>query len=139
MEVNKILECSVTTSCFIPFFSMKVHAGVPAIIDNPTFIKVDINKHLIKNPSSTFFVQVMGSSMIDAGIKENDLLVVDKFIEPINNNIVIAVINSEFTIRRLRIDHTGIFLMTESRFASSLEVNEDCYICGVVTSVIKQF
>jgi DNA polymerase V len=138
VEINKILFCAITEPCPIPFFNMKVQAGAPAAVDNPTFIKLDINKHLIKNPNTTFFVQVTGESMVDAGIYENDLLIVDKFIEPNNNNIVIAVINSKFTIRRLKIDNTGIFLVAENTPISSIEVNEDCYICGVVTSVVRQ-
>ncbi len=138
MEINKILFCAITEPCPIPFFNMKIQAGSPAVVDNPSFIKLDISKHLIKNPSTTFFVQVTGESMIDAGIYENDLLIVDKFMEPNNNNIVIAVINSKFTIRRLKIDNTGIFLVAENTPTSSIEVNEDCYICGVVTSVVRQ-
>ena len=49
MEINKILFCAITEPCPIPFFNMKVQAGAPAAVDNPTFIKLDINKHLIKN------------------------------------------------------------------------------------------
>jgi len=134
----KIIECSTDTSYKIPFFAMKVQAGFPSPADGALFNRLDLNKHLIKNPTATFFVQVTGESMIDAGIKENDILVVDKSLEPANNHIVIAVLNNEFTVKRLKIDTTGMYLVAENKAFPSLKIDEDCYICGVVTSVIHQ-
>lgn len=134
----KILECSIDTSYRIPFFAIKVQAGFPSPAEGALFNRLDLNKHLIKNPSATFFVQVTGESMIDAGIKEDDILVVDKTLEPINNQIVIAVISNEFTVKRLKIDTTGMYLVAENKLFPSIKVDEDCYICGVVTSVIHQ-
>ena len=133
-----IFECSTHTSYKIPFYANKVQAGFPSPADGALFNRLDLNKHLIKNPTATFFVQVTGESMIDAGIKENDILVVDKTLEPVNNHIVIAVINNEFTVKRLKIDTTGMHLIAENKSFPSLKIDEDCYICGVVTSVIHQ-
>ena len=92
MEVTKISQASITDACEIPFFDMKVQAGSPSPADGHMCNRLDLNRHLIKNPNATFFVQVTGESMIDAGIKENDLLVVDRAIEATNNKIVITAI-----------------------------------------------
>ena len=138
MRQNRIYECDVTNSCKLPFFDIRVQAGLPSIADSTSFIKLDINKHLIKNPASTFFVEVRGESMINAGIKENDILVVDKFKAPRSNNIVIAVINSKFSIRRLLVKDDRMFLIAENTDSVFLEVKENTYICGVVTSIVKK-
>lgn len=139
MKTLQILACSIDTAYDIPLYEMKVPAGSPAPIDGYMCNRLDLNKHLIKNPSSTFFVQVTGESMIDAGIKENDLLVVDRNIEATHNKIVIAVINNEFTVKRLKVIHNEVFLEPENSNYSRIKLEEGSYIWGVVTSVIQQF
>lgn len=138
MIVTKISECSIEQICEIPLFNMKVPAGAPAPIDGYMCNRLDLNRHLIRNPSSTFFVQVTGESMIDAGIKENDLLVVDKNVQATNNKIVIAVVNNEFTVKRLKIIDNEYFLIPENKNYLPIKLEEGSYIWGVVTSVIQQ-
>ncbi len=139
MDVVNFLQVSTDSSCFIPFFHMKIQAGLPSLIDNTSFIKVDLNKHLIKNPETAFFVQVIGDAMVNAGIGEEDWLVVDKFITPKHTDIVVAVINGNFALRRLKIENGESFLVTENSAPSITTLDDTCYICGVVTSVIHQF
>jgi DNA polymerase V len=139
MKVSKISECSTDQTYEIPFFEMKIPAGAPSPIDGYMCNRLDLNRHLIRNPSSTFFVQVTGESMIDAGIKENDLLIVDKNIEATNNKIVIAVVNNEFTVKRLKIVNNESFLIPENKNFFPIKLEEGSYIWGVVTSVIQQF
>lgn len=139
MEVTKISQASITDECEIPFFDMKVQAGSPSPADGHMCNRLDLNRHLIKNPNATFFVQVTGESMIDAGIKENDLLVVDRAIEATNNKIVIAVVNNEFTVKRLKIINNEAFLMPENTKFLPIKMEEGSYIWGVVTSVIQKF
>lgn len=134
----QILECSVDVSYKIPFFAMKVQAGFPSQVEETVFNRLDLNKHLIKNPSATFFVEVSGETMINAGIKAGNILVVDKMLIPRNNNIVIAVVDKEFTVKRLKIDTTGMYLISENKLFNSVKVEDNCYICGVVTSIINQ-
>ncbi len=140
MQVANILQCAVSEEmCEIPFFDMKVQAGTPSPADGYMCNRMDLNRHLIKNPNSTFFVQVTGESMIDAGIKENDLLVVDKSIVATNNKIVIAVVNNEFTVKRLKIINGEGYLMPENKDFAPIKMDKDSYIWGVVTSVIQKF
>jgi len=139
MQVKKIFECSVEEVCELPFFDTKIQAGLPSPVDGHMCNRLDLNKQLIKHPNSTFFVQVTGESMIDAGIKENDLLVVDKAIQPTNNKIVIAVVNNEFTVKRLKIIDNETYLVPENKDFQPMKIGEGCYIWGVVTSVIQQF
>lgn len=138
MQVTKILGCSVDEICELPLYESKVQAGFPSPADGYMCNRLDLNKHLIKHPKSTFFVQVTGESMIDAGIKENDLLVVDKAIQPTNNKIVIAVVNNEFTVKRLRLINNESYLIPENKSFPPMKIEEGTYIWGVVTSVIQQ-
>ncbi|MGI4776419.1 MAG: LexA family protein [Janthinobacterium lividum] len=138
MKLTQIFECSIGKVCEIPLFETKIPARAPSPIDGYMCNRMDLNKHLIKNPQSTFFVQVTGESMIDAGIKENDLLIVDKNIEATNNKIVIAVVNNEFTVKRLKIINDEAFLIPENRNFLPIKLEEGSYIWGVVTSVIQQ-
>ncbi|HJD66770.1 MAG TPA: hypothetical protein LFV91_07115 [Rickettsia endosymbiont of Bembidion nr. Transversale] len=80
MQIKEIFSCSVEKACELPLFDTKVQAGYPSPADGYMSNSLDLNSHLIKHPKSTFFVQVTGDSMIDAGIRENDLLIVDKLI-----------------------------------------------------------
>ncbi|WP_253307437.1 MULTISPECIES: LexA family protein [unclassified Rickettsia] len=139
MKVAKISQCSVEKICELPLYETKVQAGFPSPADGYMSNSLDLNSHLIKHPKATFFVQVTGDSMLDAGIKENDLLIVDKSIKPTNNKIVIAVINNEFTVKRLKIINNEAYLVPENKDFLPTKIEENTYIWGVVTSVIQQF
>jgi DNA polymerase V len=121
-----------------PLYSSRVSAGFPSPTDDHIETKLDLNRYLVKRPAATFFVRVEGDSMIGAGIHENDLLVVDRSIKPTNGKIIIAVINGELTVKRLRLQKGNITLMPENERYSALTVDEtmDFTIWGVVTNVI---
>ena len=123
----------------VPFFSMRVQAGFPSPADDSMMAKLDLNQHLIKNPNATFFMRAGSDSMISAGIKENDLLLIDRSIKPKNNSIVIAVVDREFMVRRLKIMGKNIYLMSENEKFTHAKLDEDFHIWGVVTSVIHRF
>jgi len=77
-----------------------VPAGFPSPADDVKD-KIDLNEHLIRRPESTYLIRVQGDSMIDAGIFDGDLLIVDRSIEPTTGDIVIAVVNGDFTVKKL--------------------------------------
>ena len=79
---------------------IKASAGFPSPAENYIEERLDLNKHLIKNSESTFFIRVSGNSMINAGIRNNDILVVDKGIFPANNAIVVASLDGELLIKK---------------------------------------
>ena len=86
----------------IPFFSSRVQAGFPSPADDHLEDTLDLNKYLIHHEESTFFVRAQGDSMLDAGIYPGDILVVDKSLDAKNGKIVIAVVDGEFTVKRLQ-------------------------------------
>jgi len=121
-----------------PIFETKVPAGFPSPAGDYEEDKLDLNKHLIRNPAATFFVRVTGHSMVKAGIHDGDLLVVDRSIEPRDKNVVIAVVNGELTVKRIRIRKNKLTLEAENENYQSQEINEEMEfeVWGVVTNVI---
>ena len=100
--------------------------------------RIDLNKLLIKTPSATFFVKVEGESMVNAFIPNNSILVVDRSLNAISGNIVVAVINGELTVRRLLQTHARIFLKPENPKYQPIEINEEMsfQVWGVVITII---
>lgn len=123
----------------LPFIKNGISAGFPSPADDYLEDTIDLNKEIIKNPSSTFYGRVKGVSMVDAGIYPNDILVVDKSLEPRNNDIVISYIEGEFTLKRIRKDKTGVWLVPENKYYQPIQITEDMefLIWGVVTHIIK--
>jgi DNA polymerase V len=85
----------------LPFFGSKVSAGFVSPADDHLESELDLNHHLIKHPAATFFVRAKGDSMQEAGIFENDILIVDRSLTPQNNDVVIAAVVGELTVKRL--------------------------------------
>jgi len=121
-----------------PFFEAGVPAGFPSPATDYEENKLDLNKYLIKNPAATFFVRATGDSMVGAGIHSGDLLVVDRSLEPRDKCVVIAVINGELAVKRIRIQKKKITIEPENENYSAQEITEDMEfeVWGVVTNVI---
>jgi len=83
------------TKLKLPFVSNGISAGFPSPADDFLDINIDLNKHLIKNPSTTFYGRVKGDSLKDAGIHDGDLLIVDKSLEPTNGKIAVCFIDGD--------------------------------------------
>ena len=134
----EIIQPDQTTECKRPLFLVPVSAGFPSPADDYIENSLDLNKHLIKHPAATFFVSVKGDSMIDAGIHSGDILIVDKSLDATDKKVVIAVVDGEFTVKRVRIIDKKIYLLPENKEYSSTEITEsmDFTIWGVVTNVI---
>lgn len=101
-------------------------------------LSLNLNQHLIKHPAATFFVRACGQSMCDAGILDGDLLIVDRSLTPINNSIIIVVINGEFAVKRLKIINGGRFLYTANTSYKPIAVTDiaDFKAWGVVIYAI---
>jgi DNA polymerase V len=117
-----------------------VEAGFPSPADDYLERAIDLNEELVLNPAATFFVRVKGESMRNAGIHAGDILVVDRSLTPSDRQIVIAMIDGEFTVKRLRRRGGGVFLEPENPDYPSIEVgeNQELTIWGAVTFVIHQ-
>lgn len=135
---NVLLPAGNAKNMHLPLFAHRVPAGFPSPADDYIERTLDLNEHLIDHPSATFFVRVTGCSMEGAGIHDGDLLVVDRALEPVHGRIVIAAIDGELTVKRLRIGQEGIWLEPENPAYSALQIVEglDCVIWGVVRHVI---
>ena len=116
-------------------------AGFPSPADDYIEAPLDLHTHVVKHPSATFFVRVSGDSMRGAGIRDRDLLVVDRSLEPADKSIVIAVLDGAMSVRRLRRCDGVARLATESGNAPAMGVvvNEGDEIWGVVTHALHAF
>lgn len=125
----------------IPLYSHSVAAGLPASVDEAIEEKLDLNAALTRDPSRSFCVRANGDSMIDAGIQDGDVMLVDTSIEASDNDIVIAVVNNELTVKRLRQTPENLWLQPENVNYPAIIVTEetDLRVLGVVTCTIHQF
>jgi DNA polymerase V len=137
-KVAAVFAPDRSTACSLPLYVTPVSAGFPSPAEDYLEGKLDLNKHLIKHPSATFFVRVTGDSMIDVGIHEGDMLIVDRALEPHDGSIVIAVIDGELTVKRLRKKADELLLVAENKNYQPIAVHEETSfeIWGVVTNVI---
>ena len=122
----------------LSIFSARVSAGFPSPAADYEEGKLDLNKHLVKNPAATFFVRVSGDSMTGAGVHDGDLLIVARSKEPVSGNVVIAVLDGEMTVKRLRIRSGKYTLEPENDNYPVQEITKDSEfeVWGVVTNVI---
>jgi DNA polymerase V len=122
------------------FVDVGISAGFPSPADDFKQQRISLDKELIKNKEATFFARVSGQSMIGAGLDDNDLLVVDKSLEPEHNKIAVCFIDGEFTVKRLKVEADGIWLQPENPDYEPIKVTEEnnFVIWGIVTSVIKK-
>ncbi len=119
--------------------TIKASAGFPSPAENYIEERLDLNKYLIKNSESTFFIRVSGDSMINAGIRNNDILVVDKGVFPNNNSIVIASLDGELLIKKFLKNKSGsCYLKSENINYPPIKLSSDMdlRIWGVVTYAI---
>ena len=121
-------------------FTNPVYAGFPSPAEDFVDRKLDLNDYLIKNPSATFFVKVNGNSMINAGVFDKDILIVDRSLEPSDGKVVIGVINGEFTVKRILKKGNRLFLKAENEIFKPIEITEDMdfKIWGIVSYTIHK-
>ena len=132
---------STTKRFRIPLLNDSVSAGFPSPAEDYTEENIDLNEHLISNPFSTFFLRVRGDSMKNAGIKDKDLIIVDKSLIAKPGDIVIAMIDGEFTIKRLSIKNNELYLKAENHNYPdfSFKNHIDIQIWGVVIYSIHSY
>ena len=138
--IDRIMEFISQKGLIFPVYTTQVQAGFPSPADDTLPETFDLIKYLIKNPPATFLVRATGDSMTGAGIFANDVLVVDKSAEASNDDIVIAVVNNEFTVKRLVKKDGRIELKAENPAFSPIIINDeqDLNIWGVVKHVIHE-
>jgi len=140
-DVASITLVNPNSVMSIPLASEKVAAGFPSPAQDYVDKTLDMNEHLIKNEAATFIVKVASLSMRDAGIDIDDELIVDRSIEAKHEDIVIALIDNEFTVKRLMIEGDNRWLKAENPEYSDIHLKDgqEMVIWGVVTYVLKPF
>ena len=123
-----------------PLLASRVEAGFPSPADDYVERSLDLNEELIHHPAATYFLRAGGRSMQGAGIHDGDLLVVDRSITPEVGMVVVAVVDGEFTVKRLARGKEGMVLAAEHPGYAPIAIGPDTEVrmWGVVTSVIHR-
>ncbi|MDA3954329.1 MAG: translesion error-prone DNA polymerase V autoproteolytic subunit [Bacteroidales bacterium] len=139
----KIFVPDTSSEMSLSLLESMIPAGFPSPADDYLELPLDLNEKLIRNPSSTFFAQISGSSMINAGINDGDIVIVDKSLQAKNDSVLVCIIDGEFTLKRFKkIDEENAFLMAENPEFDPIKINKHntFQIWGVVTySIHKQY
>lgn len=122
------------------FFEDRVQAGFPSPAQGEYADSIDLNRALITNPAATFCARVIGNSMVEAGINEGDLLIIDRSLTPHDGNIAVCYVDGDFTVKRLSVRDDGIYLTPANAKFPELRVSEDSnfQVWGVVSHIIKK-
>lgn len=138
-NIIDIFSADTETELELPYVDNGISAGFPSPALDFVDLTIDLNRHLIKNPSATFYGRVKGESLKNAGICNGDLLIIDRSLEPTNGKIVVCYIDGEFTAKRVQIFKNEILLIPENENYQPIRVTEEnnFLIWGVVTHVIK--
>ena len=144
MKELDIYSGSFESALDLPYADQGIRAGFPSPAQDYMDKSLDFNKELIQHPSATFYAKVVGFSMIKAGINEGDIIVIDRSLEPRQNDIVVAYINGEFTMKYLdlsRMQFGEIWLRPGNDEFPSFRItpNDELTVWGVVSKVIKNF
>ncbi len=124
----------------------EIKAGFPSPAQDYVENGIDLNRELVKNPSSTFFGRARGTSMEGAGIFDGDLLIIDKSLEPYEGAVAVCFIDGEFTLKRIHFEREGVkvvavWLQPENDSYSPIKVTEEnqFIIWGIVTHSVRSF
>ncbi|MDB0006837.1 translesion error-prone DNA polymerase V autoproteolytic subunit [Flavobacteriales bacterium] len=124
----------------VPLYGDSVPAGFPSPADD--YLDMDLNLHdyLVQHPSATFCVRAIGDSMVDAGIQSSDVMVIDRALTPKNNDIILAVVNGEFTVKRIKKSEDELYLMPANENYKPMKITEEMnfQVWGVVTFIIHK-
>ena len=139
-SISDIWLVDDSQSVELPYYDTKVQAGFPSPAEDHLEQRLDLNTLVIDNPSATFFVRVAGESMRGIGITDGDILVVDRSIEIWGNRIIVAVIDSEFTIKRFTKRNGTVVLEAENPDYPPIKITEemDFSVWGVVCWTLKK-
>ncbi|MGP9631132.1 LexA family protein [Halomonas sp. AOP42-C1-46] len=121
----------------LPMFASAVRAGFPSPADDHLDADIDLHRHVVKRPASTFFVRAEGDSMLGDGIHHGDLLVVDRSLEPLPGRVIVIAVDGELTVKRLERVGQRAYLKASNPAYKPIPL-EGCesHVWGVVTHVL---
>lgn len=140
MKISKVESTSGEQTSGLQFFENRVQAGFPSPAQGEYADSIDLNRALITNPAATFCARVIGDSMVDVGINEGDLLIIDRSITAHDGSIAVCFVDGEFTVKRLSIHDDAIYLTPANASYPELKVTEEnnFTVWGVVSHIIKK-
>lgn len=117
-----------------------IHAGFPSPATDYMTQAIDLNRELVKHPAATFYGRVVGDSMIDAGVDEGDILVIDRALEAKDGDMAVCFVDGEFTLKYLDFTEDGLTLVPANPRYPKIQITEgvDFKMWGVVTYIIKK-
>ena len=124
----------------IPFLKFTAHAGFPSPAEDFLEPGLNLNQYLIQNSAATFCVKVKGDSMVGSRITTGDILIVDRSLSPQNQNVILAILNGNFIVKKLLISNNDFYLLSDNKYANQIKINSEMefYVWGVVTYVIHK-
>lgn len=139
-SIIDIYSSDISTCTPLPYANEGIQAGFPSPAQDYINETIDLNRELIKHPAATFFGRVSGDSMIEEGIEEGDILVIDKSLEPMDGDLAVCCVEGDFTLKRISIDNNCIKLLASNKTFKPIEITADdsFYIWGIVTYTIKK-
>ncbi len=137
--VTDLRQADVSTRLELEFVDAGIRAGFPSPAEDYVNEHLDLNRELIDHPAATFYGRVVGDSMAGEGIEEDDLLIIDKSLRPEDGDLAVCCLDGEFTLKRLRITSTGVWLVPSNPDYPEIEIVEgmDFRVWGIVTHTIK--
>jgi DNA polymerase V len=140
-RVHQVFRASRRTARALPFFLSRVPAGFPSPADDYLEGELDLNELLIQRPAATFYVRLAGDSMVNAGLFDGDILVVDRAEQASHGRIVVAVIDGEMTVKRLYSQGSRVELHAENPAYKPIVFDEgrEFVVWGVVIGSVRQF
>ena len=118
----------------------RVAAGFPSPADDFIEMEINLQDYIVKNKEATFCVKVEGTSMTKAGINSGDIMIVDRALHPKHNDIVLAVIDGEFTVKRIAVNENSLYLMPENDNFSPIKITTamNFQVWGIITHIIHK-
>lgn len=137
IEIHKI---DISSSLPLPYADEGVRAGFPSPAQDYLEQAIDLNKELIKHPASTFYGRFVGDSMRDEGIEEGDILIIDKSLELLDDDLAVCFIDGEFTVKRVRLEPDVAWLVPSNPNYPLIKVTKEneFIVWGIVTYTIKK-
>lgn len=137
IEIHKI---DISSSLPLPYADEGVRAGFPSPAQDYLEQAIDLNKELIKHPASTFYGRVVGDSMRDEGIEEGNILIIDKSLELLDDDLAVCFIDGEFTVKRVQLEPDVAWLVPSNPNYPLIKVTKEneFIVWGIVTYTIKK-
>ena len=143
MKTNRpeleILTADVATRLPLPYADHGIQAGFPSPAQDYITETLDLNYEIVRHPAATFYGRVNGDSMIDEGIEEGDILVIDRSLEPENGDLAVCCVDGDFTVKRIHFEAGKVWLEPANELYDPIIITPDCSftVWGVVTHTIK--